>query len=633
MGTSAGPNIQGIGRGGATNLVLEMDAHDAKSYPGEPTSNIFSNPNNWTGSDWTQTNGTIANNASEGPNGGSAGSITATNADPYIYSNLVHSVATGGLTFSCWVKGVGGSVGKSGDIRINFAGTATGSATTVNYTLTGLWQRVSISGTVTGAGTIKVGIEPPNSATVGDVVYLADAQLEQKSYATPFVREGNGGTGTYNARPTSVDLMIHGNVGTGTTFEDSSPKKLALTNTNGVSHAGSSEFGGSALKFVRSSSQRIEVASSDAGNFGTGDWTIDYWFNMNSGQTERMHSISMGTYATSNISLNFNDGNAFWLYWNGSGGNNIIWGSDGDYGDGAWHHMAVTRRLGMIRVWVDGVHKGSNNYSSGTSMGSTDVISIGSSGSSVLWDGYLDEIRITKGTALWSGSGNFTPPTRRNLNAPVVDRSGSNNGGNFNTKDMTDVTNYRVGEVIRPIGNAVWDFDGTDDYIQGGKGCRVGNTRQKSIESWVRGVTSGTKTLLFMGDHGNNYKWQWTTIGGGQYMTGSGYGTRYYWPDGYLTAAGWHHWVDVVDENQGATHRVRRYVDGVLLTPNQLPSDTGDSFYDGSDMYLDIGKAEFGSGPYGVFDGEIGAIRIYGIALTAQQVRENFNQQRNRFGK
>ena len=45
MGTSAGPNLVGIGRGGASNLVLEMDAHDAKSYPGEPTSNIVTNPN------------------------------------------------------------------------------------------------------------------------------------------------------------------------------------------------------------------------------------------------------------------------------------------------------------------------------------------------------------------------------------------------------------------------------------------------------------------------------------------------------------------------------------------------------------------------------------------------------------
>ena len=74
------------------------------------------------------------------------------------------------------------------------------------------------------------------------------------------------------------------------------------------------------------------------------------------------------------------------------------------------------------------------------------------------YEGYLDEVRVCRGTALWIAA--FTPPTRRNLSAPVVDRSGSDNGGNFATKETTDATNYRVGEVIRPIDSAAWDFDG-----------------------------------------------------------------------------------------------------------------------------------------------------------------------------
>ena len=59
MGTSAGPSLQGIGRGGDSNLVLEMDAHDAKSYPGEPTdkfTNNFFKPGQMVfqlGGDWT----------------------------------------------------------------------------------------------------------------------------------------------------------------------------------------------------------------------------------------------------------------------------------------------------------------------------------------------------------------------------------------------------------------------------------------------------------------------------------------------------------------------------------------------------------------------------------------------------
>ena len=56
MGTSAGPSLQGIGRGGASNLVLEMDAHDAKSYPGEPTTNLIYSSSFGTNQNVTNTN-------------------------------------------------------------------------------------------------------------------------------------------------------------------------------------------------------------------------------------------------------------------------------------------------------------------------------------------------------------------------------------------------------------------------------------------------------------------------------------------------------------------------------------------------------------------------------------------------
>ena len=240
MATSAGPNLEGVKN---NDLLLSFDAHDAKSYPGEPTMNMVQLPNNLTAtSNWNVTKGTLANDQIDGPNGRRAGSLTATDSDPYIYSSYIFYVATGSLTFSAYVKGSGATIGMGGDIRINFgasAGQATGSNTTSNYTITGDWQRVSVTATVTGAGTIKVGIEAPNSATAGQVVYIADIQLEQKAKATPFVVGPDpNDTGTYMGRPATVDFMLHGNVGTGTTFSDSSPNALTITNTNSVAHSG-----------------------------------------------------------------------------------------------------------------------------------------------------------------------------------------------------------------------------------------------------------------------------------------------------------------------------------------------------------------------------------------------------------
>ena len=50
MSTIGGPKIAGMGRSGDSDIVLCMDAHDAGSYPGEPTTNYISSVTGWPGS-------------------------------------------------------------------------------------------------------------------------------------------------------------------------------------------------------------------------------------------------------------------------------------------------------------------------------------------------------------------------------------------------------------------------------------------------------------------------------------------------------------------------------------------------------------------------------------------------------
>jgi hypothetical protein len=172
-------------------------------------------------------------------------------------------------------------------------------------------------------------------------------------------------------------------------------------------------------------------------------------------------------------------------------------------------------------------------------------------------------------------------------------------------------------------------FDGTDDYAQAPQGFQIGNVRQKTVEAWVGDWTSGT--LLSMTDHNNNYKWQQHGIGSSQLMTGSGYGTRYHFASTY-TASGWHHWVDVCDEDLTATNRVKRYIDGVPISTTSQSTDDGSSFYDGTDLYLQVGAMNYGSGAADFFTGKIAIVRIYDSALTHAQAKQNFNAERNRFG-
>ena len=656
MATSAGPNLEGVKN---NDLLLSFDAHDAKSYPGEPTMNLIQLPYNLTAtSNWNVTNGTLANDQTDGPNGRKAGSLTATDSDPYIYSSYIFTVATGSLTFSAYVKGSGATIGMGGDIRINFgtsAGQATGTNVTSNYTITGDWQRVSVTATATGAGTIKVGIEAPNSATSGQVVYIADIQLEQKAKATPFVVGPDpNDDGTYMGRPATVDFMLHGNVGTGTTFSDSGANALAITNTNSVAHSGVSKFNGGSIKFVRSSSQRLSTASTSAGNFGTGDWTIDFWFNMTSGQTDRMHAFNVGTGSTSNINFDFNDGNAFWLYWNGSGTPKISFGSDGDYGDGQWHHLAATRHNGMVRVWVDGSHKGSNNYSSSTSMGMTGSLYIGaveSSGSYYHhWDGYLDEIRVVKGTALWKGSNDFLPPTRRGAGGPLIDKSQNLNDAtllNGAGIQAAGPTTRRDGQVILPVTDAYIDVDGTDDQITIANSTTYNNTSSKTVELWIRAETgvAGAFNVIctnrLAGDTSINFAIYlddrkvvrtWNPGGSDEmvlfYQITNGSGTFEAFSKEKLgTTTGDNLWHCVVGVTDIALSKIFLYYDGEYVAEKAF---TGTPQVPAANLRLGSGYGGPTSTDYG-FSGQYGTFRIYGEALTAAQIKQNFNQQRSRF--
>ena len=76
---------------------------------------------------------------------------------------------------------------------------------------------------------------------------------------------------------------------------------------------------------------------------------------------------------------------------------------------GQWYHIAVCRASGSTRMFVNGTQVGST-YVDTTTYLQTPVF-IGSSylGTTELLNGYIDDMRVTKGLARYTA--NFTPPT------------------------------------------------------------------------------------------------------------------------------------------------------------------------------------------------------------------------------
>jgi len=121
--------------------------------------------------------------------------MTATGGDPYLDKAL--TLAPGAYTFSIFLKGVGGSVGKAPNVWFWNIGNLSGFTAAVDArALGGGWVRYSATCSVTTGGSYRVRVDAPDvGASAGDVVHVWGAQVESgalSSYfpsgATPGVR-------------------------------------------------------------------------------------------------------------------------------------------------------------------------------------------------------------------------------------------------------------------------------------------------------------------------------------------------------------------------------------------------------------------------------------------------------------
>lgn len=165
------------------------------------------------------------------------------------------------------------------------------------------------------------------------------------------------------------------------------------------------------------SSQYLTVPSNAGFSFGTGDFTVECWM---------WTAAFTNTYGRIIVDARPTGTNgSYWLIGLDStskptfttmttGGATITGASS--VATSTWRHIAVTRSSGTIRLFVDGVSAATaitgnadNISSSGLRIGFNAFATIGGFAAETLWNGYISNLRIIKGTALYTAA--FTPPT------------------------------------------------------------------------------------------------------------------------------------------------------------------------------------------------------------------------------
>jgi len=213
-------------------------------------------------------------------------------------------------------------------------------------------------------------------------------------------------------------LLIHSNTSDGsTTFVDSSTSGHTISYDGDPHHeTDQAKFGATSIRF--DGNDDLDVASHADWAFGTGDFTIDYWVYMISA-TDWGSCLDTYTNATGGFICGFKGTERKLGFYSEPG---VGW----KYATTAltlntWYHVAYVRNGNTFRIYLNGVidedttFSGSDNFTAGK-------LVIGSRESSEFFDGYMDEIRISKGIARWTDD--FVPPKRMYGEKSVISAEG-----------------------------------------------------------------------------------------------------------------------------------------------------------------------------------------------------------------
>ena len=230
---------------------------------------------------------------------------------------------------------------------------------------------------------------------------------------TPVITDALGGLLGYS------QLLLHMNGVNGSqVFTDSSPYARTVTANGDVKiNTSQSKFGGASGRFD-GAGDYLTIPDSLAWYFATGGFTIDFWvrFTALPGTGSYMIIYAQRVDGANQIyfGLKLDAGTYYWEFGAYSGGVEKILVTRAvttPFSLNTWYHVALTRSGNNFRIFQDGVQCGSTATDTDEVPDLASILYIGRHGPYTGYDfnGFLDELRVSKGIARWTS--NFTPPT------------------------------------------------------------------------------------------------------------------------------------------------------------------------------------------------------------------------------
>jgi len=210
-----------------------------------------------------------------------------------------------------------------------------------------------------------------------------------------------------------VKLLLHMNgVNGSTTFTDSSSIGATISVAGSAQIAtAQSQFGGASGTFNGTNAYIYTPTSADYA-MGSSDWTVEGWKRSASlGNTDRClfdnrnGGEGIAIYASVNAAALANGTDRLTVWSNAA---NIAGAGSAQFTADTWQHWAVTKEGNTLRAFIAGTLVFSATDARAYSNNTACYIGTNYLGSQ-LYPGYLDDVRVTIGTARYTAG--FTPPT------------------------------------------------------------------------------------------------------------------------------------------------------------------------------------------------------------------------------
>jgi len=237
-------------------------------------------------------------------------------------------------------------------------------------------------------------------------------------------------------------LLIHCDGSDGSSaFADEMQFHVVAANGDAQVDTAQKKFGGASGLFDGDNDRLVMPDSADW-DIIAGDFTIDFWVKFN--------SITYSSTFVEHFENNANEyrighqtdiGLYFGVQQNGAWIVHLSHGSQ-SISDSNWHHVALSKNESTYRIFLDGVQIATTTDSDADNFAGS--LYIGNDGGLTQdFNGWMDEIRISKGIARWTA--NFTPPTTP-----------------YGTPEPPNPTGYAT--TISSIGESIIGTTGTSQY-------------------------------------------------------------------------------------------------------------------------------------------------------------------------